>query len=433
MIERLKNWLDALDVDFVQWHLPFGVGSAVLVALSWVAFFVIGPNWGTDFTGGTEIHLKFCETQPERAADCVAKATDIGEVRAGLAGMGLANDAVNTINGSSSGEFVVRIADPMFGMSDLEGQLREQLAALYGPGWVTGLTGSAEVSARFVITYSGEWKDPKVVARALQEVFPRSYANPGKQNDQMIVEIPGLAERITAIIAKELQGRPFVVQATDSVGPKVGSDLRQQGFVSLVATALLILVYVAFRFDVEYAPGAIVALFHDVSMTLGVLVVLQLDFSLQSVGALLTILGYSINDTIVIYDRIRENKDRYRASDIRTLINKSVSETLARTITTSFTVFIALLAFLIYGGPVLRDFAITMLCGLVFGTYSTVYIASPLIIYTTDLKPWLQRMIAVTDVGGEEIPAELATDGPMTESEKRRRARAEADKKQDPV
>jgi preprotein translocase subunit SecF len=203
--------------------------------------------------------------------------------------------------------------------------------------------------------------------------------------------------------------------------------------VSLVATALLILVYVAFRFDVEYAPGAIVALFHDVSMTLGVLVVLQLDFSLQSVGALLTILGYSINDTIVIYDRIRENKDRYRASDIRTLINKSVSETLARTITTSFTVFIALLAFLIYGGPVLRDFAITMLCGLVFGTYSTVYIASPLIIYTTDLKPWLQRMIAVTDVGGEEIPAELATDGPMTESEKRRRARAEADKKQDPV
>jgi preprotein translocase subunit SecF len=428
MIERLKTWLDGLDIDFVRWRVPFMGASAVLVTLSWVAFFVIGPNWGTDFTGGTQIHLQFCEAAGP-AKDCVPKATDIGDVRRGLAGLGLADDAVQAVNGSDSGQFLFRIADPMFGMADLEQQLRGELTKLYGPGWVAELSGTAEVSARFVVTYTGDYKDPRALAKDLQAAFPRAYTNPGKQNDQVVIEIPGLADRITALVAAELDDRPFVVLSTDSVGPKVGADLRQQGFISLLATGLLILVYVAFRFDIEYAPGAVVALFHDVSMTVGVLVLLQLDFSLQTVGALLTILGYSINDTIVIYDRIRENKDRYRASDLATLINKSVSETLTRTIATSFTVFIALLAFLVWGGPVLRDFAITMLCGLVFGTYSTVYIASPLIMYTTDLKPWLAKLVAVTDVGAaEEIPAELATDGPMTESEKRRRARADADK-----
>jgi preprotein translocase subunit SecF len=432
MIERLKTWLDGLDIDFCRWRYAFGGASAVLVTLSWVAFFVIGPNWGTDFTGGTEIHLKFCETAGT-ARECVAKPTDIGAVRAGLQGLGLADDAVQAVNGGGSGEFLVRIADPTFGMSDLESNLRAELTKMYGPGWATDLKGTAEVSARFVVTYTGDWKDPKEVAQKLQAAFPRAYANPGKQNDQVIIEVPGLAERITALMAAELQDRPFTVLATDSVGPKVGGDLRRQGFIALVATGLLILVYVAFRFDIEYAPGAVIALFHDVSMTIGVLVLLQLDFSLQTVGALLTILGYSINDTIVIYDRIRENKDRYRASDLVTLINKSVSETLTRTIATSFTVFIALLAFLVWGGPVLRDFAITMLCGLVFGTYSTVYIASPLIIYTNDLKPWFQRLVAVGDLGADEIPAELATDGPMTESEKRRRERAEAEKSQNPV
>lgn len=427
MIERLKSWLDALDVDYVRWRVPFMGASAVLVTLSWIAFFVIGPNWSTDFTGGTQIHLQFCEAAPVEKT-CAPKAVDIGEVRSGLEGLGLSDDAVQAVNGSDSGQFLVRIADPMFGMRDLEEQLRTELVKLYGPGWVTDLTGTAEVSARFVVTYAGDWKDPKAVARDLQASFPRAYTNPGKQNDQLVVEIPGLADRITALMAAELAGKPFLVLSTDSVGPKVGADLRSQGFISLVATALLILVYVAFRFDVEYAPGAVIALFHDVSMTVGVLVLLQLDFSLQTVGALLTILGYSINDTIVIYDRIRENMDRYRASDLATLINKSVNETMTRTVATSFTVFIALLSFLVWGGPVLRDFAITMLCGLVFGSYSTIYIASPLIMYTNDLKPWLGKLLAVTDLAAEEIPAELATEGPMTESEKRRRARADAEK-----
>ncbi len=426
MIERFKAWADSLVLDFAKWRYLFGGISAVMVLLSWVLFFGVGPNWGTDFTGGTEIRLKFEQD------------TEITEVREGLAGLGIADDAVQGINGADSNEFVVRIADPAFGMEGLEEQVRAELARLYGPDFVTELSASAEVSARFVVGYKGEPKDHDQVTRELQATFPGARASPSKEESQLVIEIPGLADRISKLMQAELGDKTFQVLATDSVGPKVGADLRRQGIVSLIATGLLILVYVAFRFDLEYAPGAVLALIHDVSVTAGILVLLRMDFTLQTVGALLTILGYSINDTIVIYDRIRENRDRYRASDMVTLINRSVSETLSRTLTTNFTVMLALVTFLIWGGPVLRDFAVTMLIGGILGTYSTIYIASPVIIATNELKPKLQRLLAIRDLEPDEVPASLASGGiapqdqPMTETEKRRRVRADADKR-DPV
>ncbi|MEQ1501810.1 MAG: protein translocase subunit SecF [Myxococcota bacterium] len=422
-IERFKTWTDNLDIDFCRWRYPAMATSGVLVVLSWLAFFVIGPNYGTDFTGGTEIHLKFDEK------------IDVGDLRAGLRHLGLGDDSVVAVNGEDSGQFMVRISDPTFGMEGLEGDVRKALADLYGPNWVQAVQSSAEVSARFLVTHEAPYKEYVQVEKDLQKVFPGAHTVPGKDELQIAIEIPGLAERIKDRIATEMGAHTFEVLSTDSVGPKVGAELRRSGFVAMLATMGLILVYTAFRFDLEYAPGAVVALFHDISMTIGVFVVFQLSFDLQTIGALLTILGYSINDTIVIYDRIRENKDRYRRSDTTTLINKSVSETLARTIATNFTVFLAILTFLVWGGPVLRNFAIAMLCGQIFGTYSTVYIASPLIIIFEDLKPTLSKLIAFSDTGPGSDGAPGSDDdggsGPgLTESEKRRRARADAEKRE---
>lgn len=429
-IERLKSWIDSLEFDFCKWrYWAMGI-SGLLMLASWVAFFVVEPNWGTDFTGGTEIHLKF------------DKPIDVGDLRKGLRQLGLSDDSVQAVNGSDSGEFLVRISDPTFGMDGLEEQVRGTLEELYDEDksdnvpFVKSIQGSAEVTARFVVQYEGEYKDYKRVGQEVAEKLPGARVSPTRDENSFAVEIPGLSDRIQERIAGELKDHPFQVLATDSVGPKVGAELRRQGFIALGATLVLILIYVAFRFDLEYAPGAIVALFHDVTLTMGVLILFQLEFSLQTVGALLTILGYSINDTIVIYDRIRENKDRYRQKDAVALINKSVSETLTRTIATTFTVLLAVAAFLIWGGPVLRDFAIAMLCGLFFGCYSTIYIASPLVIISQDLKPYLSKLLAVSDMG-DEVPATVGGDGSdpgvfgpgMTESEKRRRARAEADKR----
>jgi preprotein translocase SecF subunit len=226
----------------------------------------------------------------------------------------------------------------------------------------------------------------------------------------------------------------FLVLSIEAVGPKVGGELRRQGFISIAATLCLVLLYVGFRFDMAFAPGAIIALIHDVSITVGIFTFLQLEFNLPMIGALLTIVGYSLNDTIVIYDRIRENRDRYRRKDTGDLINVSINETLTRTVATSVTAMLALSMFLLLGGDVIRNFALAMFLGIIFGTYSTVFVASPMILLMEDARPWLSRFIALPDIGEDDDEAadpEAAEvdESEMTESEKRRRERADGERR----
>jgi preprotein translocase subunit SecF len=422
-IDRFKDWVDSWNVDYMRWSPYTLAGSGILVLLSWIAFAVIGPSYGTDFTGGTEIHLGFQQPIP------------IAEVRSGLRELDLSDDSVQAVGGAESGEFVIRISDPLFGMEGLQEEVRQALAAKYGETWVQEMTGSAEVSARFVVRHGEPERETDEITRDLQGALPGARASASRDESTVIIDVPGLATRIQDRVASVFVGHPFEVLATDAVGPQVGADLRRQAFIALCATAMLILLYVAVRFDFEYGPGAIIAVIHDVSMTAGVFVLFRLDFNLETVGALLTILGWSINDTIVIFDRIRENKDRFRASDSVALINKSLNETLTRTIVTNFAVLLAILAFFFWGGAVLRDFGVAMLCGVLFGTYSTVFIACPLVLWFERIKPRVMGMLAVNDLEpegallGPGTPNEGDGGAPLTESEKRRRARADAEKR----
>jgi preprotein translocase subunit SecF len=399
MFESLKRYIDDLSFDFVRWRLLAGFASLLLVLASWAAFFVVGPNWGIDFTGGTEIHLRFVEE------------TKIDDVRSAVAEMGLGEDAVQAVNGEASGEFVIRIQDATFGIEELETEVRAALAELYGPTFATNIQSSAEVSARFVVDYSGDPKNYQDVARDLRERFEGASVQPGDEERRLVIQVPGLSERIKARIGDALGDRQFEVLSTDSVGPKVGDDLRQQGMISMFATLGLVLVYVSFRFDIAFAPGAILALFHDVTITIGMFVLFQLEFSLSTIGALLTIVGYSLNDTIVIYDRIRENRDRHRRGDLKELINRSISETLTRTFATSATTMMAITFFLFMGGAVIQTFALAMFCGIIFGTYSTIFIASPMILVMEDLKPLMQRFVVSAQTGAPPVANE-ATTGP---------------------
>lgn len=165
------------------------------------------------------------------------------------------------------------------------------------------------------------------------------------------------------------------------VGPKVSRDLLWSGAQATGYAVIAILVYVWFRFEWQFAIGAVVALIHDAVTTLGVFSLLGLEFNLSTIAALLTIIGYSINDTVVIYDRIRENLRRYKAMSLPELIDRSINETLARTVMTSLTTLLALLALVIVGGPVIRGFTIAMIWGVLIGTYSTVYVAAPMILH----------------------------------------------------
>jgi preprotein translocase subunit SecF len=187
-------------------------------------------------------------------------------------------------------------------------------------------------------------------------------------------------DRVKAALAEQF-GADISYRRVEFVGPKVSGDLFWAGTQAVIYALIAILAYIWFRFEWQFAVGAIIALIHDVVLTLGIFSLLGLEFNLSTVAALLTIVGYSLNDTVVIYDRVRENLRRYKSMALPELIDRSINETLARTVMTSLTTLLALIALFVFGGPVIRGFTFAMIWGVLVGTYSTIYIASPLLLH----------------------------------------------------
>jgi preprotein translocase subunit SecF len=179
----------------------------------------------------------------------------------------------------------------------------------------------------------------------------------------------------------------------EQVGPRVGTELRNAAIKAVFLALGLILIYVAIRYDWRYSFGAVIALFHDIFITLGAVSITNREMTLNVLAALLTIAGFSINDTIVVFDRIRERAKSLRREKPETVMNIAINETLSRTIITSFTVFLTVVALMVFGGEVLRDFSFAMMIGVVFGTYSSVYVASALALET---QLWLERSAAAS-------------------------------------
>jgi len=197
-------------------------------------------------------------------------------------------------------------------------------------------------------------------------VAPHPHENRSKIGDQVL-----------SVLKQTSQGK-VALRKVEFVGPVVGKELRQDGSLALLYTMIAILIYVAFRFEYRLAIGAVIASIHDVVVTLGVFAVTQLEFNLTVLAALLALLGYSLNDTIVVYDRIRENFRRMRKGTPAEVVNTAVNQTLSRTVITSLTVVLVLLSLFFLGGAVIHNFSLALLVGVVFGTYSSVYIASSL-------------------------------------------------------
>lgn len=180
---------------------------------------------------------------------------------------------------------------------------------------------------------------------------------------------------------REALGADVDYRRVEVVGPKVGDELVRDGALAVGLSLLAIAIYIWFRFEWQFAIGGLVALIHDVIVTLGLFSVLQLDFDLTTVAALLTIAGYSINDTVVAYDRVRENLRRYKKMELPELINRSLNEVLSRTLLTSGTTLLAVIALFVFGGAVLRGFSFALIWGIVIGTYSSIFVALPAILY----------------------------------------------------
>ncbi len=173
----------------------------------------------------------------------------------------------------------------------------------------------------------------------------------------------------------------FQVRRVESVGPKIGKELQSDALSAILLSLLLILIYISFRFDRFYAYGAVVALIHDVLITMGVFSLLNIEIDLTIVAAFLTIVGYSLNDTIVVFDRIRENVIKHARESLDTIVNISLNSTLGRTIVTSLTTFVVVLSLFLFGGEVIKNFAFALIVGIFVGTYSSIYVASPVMMY----------------------------------------------------
>ena len=196
-----------------------------------------------------------------------------------------------------------------------------------------------------------------------------------------------------AIIAKisEVVGVDYEIRRIEVVGPKVSAELIKKGIIAVVSAVISVLIYIWFRFEWQFGIGAIFALVHDIIITIGVFSLLQLEFNLSIIAALLTIVGYSLNDTVVIYDRIREELRKYKKMPIMELINQALNLTLSRTLMTSITTLLALFSLYLFGGEVIKGFTFAMIWGVLIGTYSSIFIASPILIGLNIKRDWSKK------------------------------------------
>ena len=210
----------------------------------------------------------------------------------------------------------------------------------------------------------------------------------GTANDLLIYTDNSISPNdIKNILEKDLKEK-ITIRKIETVGPKVGSELIKSAINSVLLCLVAIFLYLWIRFEWQFSLGGIIALFHDLIITVGVFALLGLQFDLSIIAALLTILGYSINDTVIIYDRIRENLKKDSSSELPILVNESLNNTLSRTLKTSGTTLLSIVAVLIFGGEVLRGFAFAITFGIIVGTYSSIYIASPIVMFFKIKRDW---------------------------------------------
>jgi preprotein translocase subunit SecF len=381
--------------DFVARRRFWAVVSFASSGIGLLLMLVVGPNWSIDFTGGTVVEMHFPQT------------TEIAEVREQLTPLGISDDSIQQLGTDADNRFLVRIqgeakADP----GQIEA-VKNALNTAFGATWIEDFKVDTEVGTRAKIVYTGPAVALDKIDAALTGVS--GVGVQGSPDDNTFyIRLPGIADAIRSTLTSAFPQKPPVIERTESVGPRVGGDLRKAGVTALLVSAALHLVYIGIRFDFTFAPGAIICLLHDVAITCGILVLTRQDFGLQTVSALLTLSGYSLNDTIVVYDRIRENLHKYRRKNFGDLINDSINQTLSRTIMTAGATALAMIPFLFIGGPVLREFATVMLVGIVVGCYSSVYVAAPLTMILRDNQDFLLGLVGMRSkpaAGGDDAPA----------------------------
>ncbi len=268
------------------------------------------------------------------------------------------------------------------------------LAVKGGPRWSIDFTGGTMLQVQITPTPD----IGRIRAIMAEAGFAEAQVQDFGDEDEFLLTLPavaeggvGAAERMRQALVEKLGGATVEMRREETVGPKIGGELKTSAANSVLAACLLIVLYITVRFVFRYSIAAILATLHDVIITLGVFSLLNKEISLSIIAAFLTIIGYSLNDTIVVFDRIRENMRQRRKESYREVCNRSINDTLSRTILTAGTTLLASLALYFLGGPVIRDFAFCLSFGVLIGTFSSIFIASPILIWWTERRVTSKR------------------------------------------
>lgn len=388
--------------DFLNWKWPFIVASLVITAAGLVSLVVKGgPRWGIDFQGGTLMTYKFAGPPP------------VAEIRAAL---DKALPAAPTVQNFTGGENQVSIGTEGADNTALT-KNRQIVLDTFEKQFGHPQPGKLDFNNASRETVKDRIRDPLVkngVMLSEQQLdklvgdmltFRNTPPRSGVVTDfGQLSAVPGVTPQVVKTLQDAFYFAPFNLQSTDFVGPKVGKDLRTYAVRATLLALAGMLAYIAFRFEWIYGLAAVIAVFHDTIITIGVFSIFNKEIDLTVIAALLTLVGYSMNDTIVIFDRIRENLRLNRRERLDDVINRSVNQTLSRTVMTSGLTFLTVLALFLFGGPVLHNFSFALVVGIIIGTYSSVFIASPIVLFWHD-KLEARRKTAVPGAAASALNA----------------------------
>ena len=357
-----------------------------------------GPRYGIDFRGGTLIRVKFRE------------APSLDQLRVALQSQGLRESTLQQFGTEADHEILVGLDMEVeqdtnldAGRQTILNAMRQQYGGEDKPNWneMGASSIAGELSQDASVTGAG------LTPEQVQEISARmiSFRDSPPHNGMLasfddLRQVEGVTPQITQALAAHYALPPYAVRNVEIVGPKVGAALRRQALNATLLGLASMLLYIAFRFEWIYGVAAVLATFHDVIIAVGFLSIVDMEITLTVIAALLTLVGYSVNDTIVVFDRIRENVKLMRRESMTDIANRSINQTLSRTVLTSGLTFLTVLVLFLFGGEVLRGFAFTLVVGIIVGTYSSISVASTVVV------SWQEYMARHRRGGAEKIAVE---------------------------
>jgi preprotein translocase subunit SecF len=379
--------------DFMRRGRQLLIVSTTLVLAAAVVVAVRGVNLGIEFTGGTELQLKFAERP------------DVAAIRSALEGAGLASPVVTTIGEPTENEIYIRLG----ALAGGEGQDETRTTLV-----TRALRAGAAQPGRVDLNVADEATLGRALERAPGMTADRAAevaaAIVGARKDRAIFHapedlaaIPGVTAELLDWLRGEAYVGPLSVRSQSYIGPAVGRELMNKAIFAILGSLVGMLLYIWLRFQLRWGLAAVLALVHDTLLTLGLFSLFDKEMSLPVVAAFLTLVGYSVNDTVVIFDRVRENLRNRVGGALASTINLSVNQTLSRTVITSGLTWLTVFALYLFGGAALRPFAFVLVVGILVGSYSTIYIASPILLLWKDAP--VRKAEAAEGPGAADRPA----------------------------